>query len=264
VTVDLLTARGEAQRALFFGVTRSGKTTLMQELLRPLRSVVIFDSKQVPQDWQSWGPAHGYVVTADPAEVRRRERVILEVDSRWLDDTQGWRRPGSLGWCWTEALGSALYRASDQGSTVVVFDEAMQTLPVGRCHPDARRLATTGAGMGLPVWLGSQAANWVDLVVLAMAEHCFAFATQNFETISVLSKRRGVDSRILATLHGPDPTPDDPRGRRCHEFAYHFVGRGQWELFSPLRLATKSRVREPAANTQAVQAVALPGQEGGP
>lgn len=241
--LTLRTSRGSAERAAFIGVTRSGKTTLMRELAGALQSVVVMDSKQHPGDWIEWAAAHGWAVTRDPAAIRRYPRVVHLVDSRSIQDRAGWEKPGRLGFAWTEALGSCFYRAVGEGaSTLVIFDEGMHTMALNP-HPDARRLATQGAALGLPVWIGTQAPNWIDTVALAQVEHVLAWSMQNVEHRKVLEKRRGLPCAVLAELAGPD----DPRAARRHEFAHHQVGSDHWEPFAPIEFRTTRTVRERAA-----------------
>src|SRR5579864_3846356 len=153
-SLQLATAPGRAERAAFIGNTRSGKTTLMRTLAAGVSSLVVFDSKQNPTDWIEWAASQPDVaVTRDPSAIRRHARVVLLVDSRALQDRAGWARQGSAGWAWTEALGSVFFRIAEGASTLTIFDEAMHTLPLSP-HPDARRLFTQGAGLGLPCWLG--------------------------------------------------------------------------------------------------------------
>jgi hypothetical protein len=244
--IRIRTAPGEAERALFVGVTRSGKTCLVQALLCELGSWVVFDSKRVGREWQDFAEARGAVVTENPADIRRHERVVFRVDLRSLQDREGWRREGTLGWLWTEALLSCFWRQSDDGSTVVDFNEAMHTLPASGGHPDARRLATQGAGMGLPVFVETQAPLYIDTVTMAQAEHCFAWALHHPKYRKELMDRRGVDCEVLAHLAGPK----DPDVTRRHEFAHHFTGDPDWSLFEPIRLARGSYRVKPVTESE--------------
>ena len=173
--IDIRTARGEGERAVFLGNTDSGKTFLIQQLAAPMQSVVVMDSKGDSM-WDSYAARHGYLVSGDPADIRRRARVIFRVDSRSLMDRAGWTKPGSAGHVWTDALASCWFR-SESGVTLVIFDEALDTLPsAGGAHPDARRIFTSGRTQGLPAWLGAQFPIYVDRRALGTAEHCFSFA----------------------------------------------------------------------------------------
>jgi hypothetical protein len=231
VGLQIHTAPGEAERLLIIGVTRGGKTTLAQALLSQVDSWVVFDSKRLGREWAQFAEQYGAVVSQNPADIRRHERVVLEVDTRSLTDREGWRKPGTLGYIWTEALLSVFWRQSEDGTTVALFDEAMHTLPVN-CHWEALRLQTQGAGLGLPVWLETQAPLFVNTVAMSQAEHCFAFATFHAGYRKELAVRRGVDCELLGELAGPK-SPDVSRRR---EFAHHYTGEEDWTRFEPLQL----------------------------
>lgn len=229
--IQIRTAPGEAERLLIVGVTRGGKTTLGQALLGEQDSWVVFDSKRLGREWADFAEQHGAVVSQNPADIRRHERVVLQLDTRSLLDREGWRKPGSLGYIWTEVLLSVFWRQSEDGTTVAVFDEAMHTLPVN-CNPEALRLQTQGAGLGLPAWIFTQAPLFVNTVAMSQAEHCFAFATFHAGYRKELAVRRGVDCELLGELAGPK-SPDVPRRR---EFAHHYTGEEGWTRFAPLQL----------------------------
>jgi hypothetical protein len=231
VSIQIRTAPDEAERVLIVGVTRSGKTTLCQALLGQLDSWVVFDSKRLGREWAEFAEQHGAVVSQNPGDIRRHERVVFQVDTRSLTDRAGWIRKDSLGYLWTEALLSVFWRQSDDGTTVAVFDEGMHTLPV-QCHPEALRLQTQGAGLGLPVWINTQAPLFINTVAMSQAEHCFAFATFHRGYRKELALRRGVDCELLAELAGPK----DPDVVRRREFAHHYTGEQDWTRFQPLQL----------------------------
>jgi hypothetical protein len=195
----------------------SGKTTLMQSLLAPLRSVVVIDSKHNDADWVAFAQSFGYVISADPADIRRHERVVFRVDAGALADITGWRKPGAVGFSWTEALRSIIWRRD----TVAVFDEAMHSLPSTAVHLDARRISTQGAGLGLGAWFGTQAPLFVDTVALSQSEHMFAFASNVDEYLVSIRRLRGIDAELL-------------RGLGSHEFAHHRKGDPGWAHFAPI------------------------------
>jgi hypothetical protein len=236
VAIQIRTAPGEAERLLFVGVTRSGKTTLLQALLGQLSSWVVFDSKRLGREWEGFAEQHQAVVSQNPADIRRHERVVFQVDTRSLMDRPGWVRKETIGYIWTEALLSVFWRGSDDGTTVAVFDEAMHTLPVNP-HPEALRLQTQGAGLGLPGWTATQAPLFVSTVAMSQAEHCFAFATFHAGYRRELALRRGVDCELLGQLAGPK---SDDVSRR-YEFAHHYTGEETWTRFQPLQLGGARR-----------------------
>lgn len=227
--MEIRTGGGHAERVTFLGDTRSGKTTLMQAFAAApgIESGVVIDSKHVDAEWRPFAESRGYVITADPNDIRRHAKVIFRVDYRSLLDVAGWRKEGSIGWQWTIALQSILWRRS----TLVIFDEAMHVLPSkgGAGHPEARRIFTQGAGMDIASWLGSQAPLHVDTVALAQSEHLIAFTQPMPEYRSDIRKRRGVDAEILATLR-----PNEGEGG---EWAHHQKGRPGWDVYEPIGVA---------------------------
>ena len=250
MSIQIRTAPGEAERVLVVGVTRSGKTTLVQALLGEVPSWVVLDSKRLGREWEDFAAQRGAVVSDNPADIRRHERVVFRVDVRSLHDRRGWQQRDTLGFLWTEALLSIFWRQADDASTVAVFDEAMHTLPSSGAHPEARRLSTQGAGMGIPVWLNTQAPLYVDTVSMAQAEHAFAFATHHPKYRAELSLRRGVDCELLAHLAGPR----HPDASRRHEFAHHYTGEAEWTELAPLTLPGRQFSGLDSVTTSAPQA----------
>lgn len=205
------------ERVVLVGTPGTGKTHLTQWLLEGVSSVVVLDSKLDPKEWAAWGPRHGFVVARDPRAISQHRRVIFQVEQTWLDDTEGWDKPGRPGFHWSEVLRRLLAR----GSSVVVFDEALQTLPAGRTHPQARRVFTQGRSLGLSVWAGTQVANRAETLVFRLAEHCFAFRTLNGQDLALISRARGLDCSELKDL--------EP-----YHFAYHHVSASEWRICGPV------------------------------
>jgi hypothetical protein len=214
---ELLTRAGAAQRTGVVGLTRSGKTTLVQALIADVESCVVIDTVHADADWLPFARHFGYVVTSDVADVRRHAKVLFRADIVAIEDHGGWGRPDRPGWQWTELLRAIAWR----GNTVTVFDEAMDQLSTRGIHPDARRMVTSGAARGLPTIWGSQAPLFVDTRLMANTEHFFAFGTVNQDYLDVIRARRDVDPEPLREL-GP------------HEFAYHALHAPAWETFAPL------------------------------
>lgn len=224
--VQLKVGHGDAERVSFVGDTRSGKTTLMQFFLASLGSAVVVDSKHVDDEWLPFARKFGYFVTADPNDIRRHPRVLFRVDAAALADSAGWRKPGSDGWSWTVALRSIIAR----GNTVAVIDESMHCLPSqGALHPDARRIVTQGAGMGIPVWLGTQAPVYVDPLSLTQSEHMFSMRYEVDDYLRKLKSLRGIDTEILRTLDA---------GR--YQFAHHRKGDREWSVWDGITPVTKA------------------------
>src|ERR1700730_5723816 len=206
------------QPALFVGPMRSGKSNLIAWLLDPVKSAVIVDSKQHPDEWAKWGPQHGYVVTSDPADILKHPKVIYQVAMPVLMDVQGFDRPGALGHQWTQALTNILRR----GNTVVVFDELVHVLPAGRAHPVAVPILTQGAAFGVSAWGGSQYANRVETMVVRGAVHCFCFKLNPYD-LRLMTEKRGA---------APEPLEQLPE----YGFGYHLTNTPDYHVCAPVEL----------------------------
>ena len=210
------------ERVVFIGQPKSGKSNLQAALADGVKSLVIIDSKRHPGEWATWAKARGVLVSADPAEINKRgdngalanPRLVFQINSRALRDRAGWRSPGSDGYRWTEAL-EALQARGRRYSTLVVFDEVLQSLPAGAAHPLAWELYEQGRAFGISCWAGSQIPNRMETLVIRLAEHCFVFWMGNKNDQKLLSDARGVDCTALATLK---------------EFHYGYHTNGQREL----------------------------------
>lgn len=170
---------------LFVGPMGSGKSKLITFLMEDLSSVVVIDSKRHPAEWTTWGPAHGFVVTSDPADISRHPKVIWQVSVHTLLDVGGFRKPGSPGYLWTDGL----LRIMRRGRSTVVFDELVQQLPAGRPHPSAVQILTQGGAYKLSPWGASQYANRVETMIVRGAVHCFCFQLQPFDAQEIMKKR---------------------------------------------------------------------------
>ncbi|OLE23427.1 MAG: hypothetical protein AUG49_15950 [Catenulispora sp. 13_1_20CM_3_70_7] len=204
------------QPAVFIGPMRSGKSNLIAWHLQPAHSAVIIDSKRHPDEWAAWAPRHGYVVTDDPKLISQHPKVVWQVSMHTLLDVPGFRKPGALGYGWTEGLSRIMQR----GSTIVVFDELAHQLPAGRPHPSAVQILTQGGAYKLSAWGGSQYANRVETMILRGAVHCFGFKLNPFD-LKVLGERRGAEADVLQEL----PT---------YGFAYHATNTPAWQLCAPV------------------------------
>lgn len=228
------------ERVVFIGQPKSGKTNLQAALASSVRSFAVVDSKRHPNEWVAWARAQGILVTADPAEINRRgddgqlanPRLIIQVSSRALGDREGWKRPGTNGYVWTEIL-EALQARGRRFSTLVIFDEVIQSMPSGATHPLAWELYTQGRAFGISCWAGSQIPNRMETLVIRLAEHCFTFWMGNKSDQDILAKARGIDCAVLSTL-------------QTHHFAYHQNGMREWAICSPAPLVLKPDLRRDA------------------
>jgi len=201
---------------LFVGPMRSGKSNLIAWLLQDVQSGVIFDSKRHPDEWSKWGPAHGWRVTSEPADIMQHPKVVLQVSMVTLLDVAGWRKPGSAGYKWTEALTNVMHR----GNTRVVFDETVHTLPAGRPHPVAMQIYTQGAAWGISPMAGSQFANRIETATVRAAVHCFCFPLNPYD-LKLMGEKRGLGADQLA-------------GLPPYHFGYHLTNTPEWEICSPV------------------------------
>lgn len=206
------------QPVLFVGPMRSGKSNTMAWQVEDAPSVVVVDSKRHPDEWQKWGLRHGYVVTSDPRVISTTAKVIWQVSMQALLDVSGWRKPGTVGYEWTEGL----MRIMRRGSTVVIFDELVHVLPAGRPHPVAVQLITQGGAWELSVWGGSQYANRVETMIVRGAVHCFCFKLNPYD-LKIMGEKRGAAADRLADL------PE-------YGFGYHLTATPDWVLCGPAEL----------------------------
>ena len=214
------------ERVVFIGQPKSGKSNLQAALADGVKSLVVIDSKRHPGEWAAWAKTRGVLVTSDPAEINRRDqgklanpRLVIQVTSRALRDREGWKRPGTDGHRWTQIL-EAIQSRGRGVSTLVIFDEVLQTLPSGAAHPLAWELYEQGRAFGISCWAGSQVPNRMETLVIRLAEHCFTFWMGNKGDQKILAAARSVDCEVLSTLG-------------TFHFAYHTNGQREWIVCSP-------------------------------
>jgi len=195
-----------------------------------LDSVVVLDPTDRPDEWPAFGLAHGYIVTRDPEDICKHPKVIVMVNQLWLEDRAGWRKPGTEGWNWTLCL----QYAYDRGNTMVVIEEAIQTLPALGPHPVARRMLTQGRGNDIRTMVPLQGMIGVDTFSPRLAEHFFAFRTVHAGDLQAIYENRRVDPAPLSQLAHLEQGKliPGPAGRK--QFAYHRLGADRWVLCDPL------------------------------
>lgn len=202
---------------IIVGPMGSGKSKLVTFLCEDSPSVVVIDSKRHPDEWAKWGPAHGFIVTSDPADISRHPKVIWQVSVHTLLDVGGFRKPGSPGYLWTDGL----LRIMRRGNTIVVFDELVQQLPAGQPHPSAVQILTQGGAYKLSPWGCSQYANRVETMIVRGAVHAFCYQLQPFDA-EEMHKKRGI---ALPT----EPLP-------AYGFHYHRTNTALWVPCQPVPL----------------------------
>lgn len=171
-----------ASRVFVAGKTGSGKTTLVRELLTPVKRLLVLDPKgtlNVPEwnltDWSDRG-----------------RRALLAGDDVRL------RVPAPLDGNW-EPYCEAAYEAHE---LTVFIDEMYGVVPPGRRPSDSLvALYTRGREFEIGVWAATQRPVWVPLFAKSEAEWTFIF------------RLRLEDDRVhMAKLCGPaveNPIPDD-------------------------------------------------------
>ncbi len=187
----------------------AGKSVLCMALAGD-QSLVVLDPKG-EEEWLNYAASHGMVVTRDPADVRRHPRVLVLVDQLWLDDREGWKTGKGPGAVWTQVLDAAWYRRN----TIVVFEEAIQTLPSSGANPRARRILTQGRIPRLTSLIPIQVTNWVDTLGPKLAGHYISFRCTDEEELTTIRRARSCDASVLKTLGE-------------HDFAYHARGAQSW------------------------------------
>ena len=105
--------------------------------------------------------------------------------------------------------------------TVVVWDEALRTLPSSGGHPEARRIYEQGRARGLTNLAGTQSVNWVDTIIVKLTEHFVCFRVPNLQEAKLILDRRGVDPAPLMDL-GP------------YWFGHHHLTSPEWTIYPPV------------------------------
>jgi ABC-type oligopeptide transport system ATPase subunit len=206
------------QHLFIAGASRSGKTTLLKELIRPIDGRIIVDTKHVYPDFGSgeWGP-----IVRTPEELEQAweqgffqlvwQPTLTEIRNPARDLSDGFSR--GLRWI-LEDLGDP----HGEPSVTVVFDEARWAVAT-QPNPLIEALVCQGMGKGIGVFAASQNAFYVFPNLLSDAVHVFSFRLQTHNDRKKLENDVGGS---LSTRLGD------------HEFMYHRQGAMAWE--GPFRL----------------------------
>jgi energy-coupling factor transporter ATP-binding protein EcfA2 len=143
-----------ASHLLIVGPNGSGKTTLARELIRPVQSVVVIDTKRA-------GDYRGLGLTATP-DLRRLEREPRCV----------WLAPVGAP---PDEIGRALEVVFRRGKTVVVVDEALHACTASRIPRGYRACLVSGRGRGVQVVTLSQRLAGLHNDVLSESWHYVLF-----------------------------------------------------------------------------------------
>lgn len=199
---------GSAEHALLIGQSQSGKTSALKELLWPVRSRIIIDTKR-----RDYGPEWG-IVTSDPAAVLYHDRVVWQPDIRDV-----WRGGPPERNPFTRGLLYIYEHRTDPGgrpSVVVALDEARHTAPTNP-NEGIILLVCSGMGKGAAVWAGTQNPYGIFGNLISDAVHVLSWWVQSKRDRSVLANNLGVDAESIAQL--------DPES---HEFLYWRQGAPSW------------------------------------
>ena len=202
---------------IIVGPMGSGKSKLVTSLTEDSQSTVVIDSKRHRDEWAKWGPAHGFVVTSDPADISKHPKVVWQVTTQTLLDVGGFKKPGTPGYQWTDGL----LRIMRRGSTKVVFDEVIQQLPAGHPHPSAVQILTQAGAYGITPIGCSQYANRMETMIVRGAVHAFCFQLEAFDAEEI-RKKRGI-------ALPPERLPK-------HGFHYHRTSTPGWVPCQPVPL----------------------------
>jgi hypothetical protein len=145
-----------AERIFVAGKTGTGKTTVVRELLRPVKRVVVFDAKGTltTPEWnlETWSD-------------RGRRRLLDGEDVRL-------RVPAPLDGNWSPYLETTF----EAGDLTAFFDEMYGVVPPGKRPPEALvAMYTRGREFNIGTWAATQRPVWVPLFCKSEAEWMFVF-----------------------------------------------------------------------------------------
>jgi energy-coupling factor transporter ATP-binding protein EcfA2 len=184
-------------RALFVGMTGSGKTTLARALLASRAHVVVLDGKGTVK-WPGWTRVSTLAAAAklDPLE---HPRIIYAPTARELSDDET-----------VEAFFAWVY---ERRNTLLYIDE-IYSVALGAEIPFwLHALLTRGRERGCPVWGSTQRPMYIPMAFLTEAEHAYLFRLQAPQ-----------DRKKVADFYGVNP--ESLHGLAKHRF--HYVRLGEY------------------------------------
>lgn len=161
-------------RALFVGMTGSGKTTLAQRLLDHRKHVVCYDGKGT-LNWP------GYKLVTDLSRLYREKspRMVYRPSVAAMQDEDA-----------KEEFFAWLYA---RGNTTLYVDEAY-TLGAGDDMPfSLRAILTRGREHGLESWTATQRPMRIPQEMISEAEHVYCFKLRMEQDRKKLAQVAGVD-----------------------------------------------------------------------
>lgn len=142
-----------------------------------------------------------------------------------FEDVRGWDNPGQPSYAYTQLLDAIeqRIRADPSVNHVVVWEEAIHSLPSRYPQLRARMLLTQGRAFGLIPIIGTQSVQFTDTVAWDEVETVMAFRYADRKSQGILTARRGADASVLSELDA-----------EAHEFAVHRVQMAEWALHGPI------------------------------
>lgn len=195
-----------SDRAVFFGRTGTGKTTLAKVLLNGVRSFVVLDAKHTFRMGSTpilpdYDPDIDRQIVRVPPDYDENDRWQEIIDRVWRTTTP------------TTPYGRVLYL-----DELTLLNPSAQrvSVPLGRA-------IRTGRERRLGVWCGSQRPMQIPSAVFTEAEHIFTFALGfDKDREKVASFSGETYRRVIERLGG-------------HRFAYYDVREARTLLFDPVK-----------------------------
>lgn len=180
-------APGPTDRALFVGMTGSGKTTLARRLLAPWQYVVAIDGKSTLH-WPGWSRQTSIerAVKLNPAT---NPRIIVAPSHAELQDGPSL----SLLFTW-------LY---ERRNTLVYIDEIYSIASGSSADsiPDSLlAILTRGRERRTPLWGATQRPMFIPTVFLSEAEHAYLFRLQAPQDRKKVGDFYGIEPELLNGL----------------------------------------------------------------